>query len=178
MRHIAILAGLAGTIGTAAPAFAADATATLEIVGQISPKCSINLQDNNISETLTDHPGSESVALSVDCNQRLVVNMHSLNGGFLHESGKKSSGSPDFISLLPYTATFQVDASGASPVSFRSEEMAAGGGANGSIGVAPYKAKGALKLSWAPEKPLIGGAYNDVIEIRVSGAGETSSSAT
>jgi hypothetical protein len=178
MRYFSGAAIVAALAGHSVPAFAADAVATLEIVGQISPKCSIDLQNNNINETLTDHPGSESVALSVDCNQRLVVNMHSLNGGFLHESGKKSSGSPDFISLLPYTATFQVEASGASPVSFRSEEMAAGGGANGSIGVAPYKAKGALKLSWSPEKPLIGGAYNDVIEIRVSGAGETSSSAT
>ena len=70
-------------------------------------------------------------------------------------------------------ATFVVDAAGASPVAFRSEQMLAG--ATGSIGVAPYRARGRLVLSWSPTAPLIGGAYSDVIEVRVSGAGETSS---
>ena len=174
MGYFSKIATALALLGCASAAPAADAVATLEILGHISPKCSIDLQDSTIVRELTDGPGSEQVGLSVDCNQRLVVNLRSQNGGFLHESGHRDSGSPGFISLLPYTATFEVDASGASPVTFRSDEMIAG--ASGSIGVAPYAARGELVLNWSPEKPLIGGAYNDVIEIRVSGEGETGSS--
>jgi hypothetical protein len=176
MRSVAAFAGVFVFIVCSAPSAAADAVATLEIVGQISPSCSIDLQKQSIGHDLTDAAGTETVPFTVDCNQPLVVNLHSLNGGFLHESGKRESGSPQFISFLPYTTTFEVNASGATPVTFRSDQMLAG--ASGSIGVTPYKAQGELLLSWSPEKPLLGGAYKDTIEIRVSGAGETSSSSS
>jgi hypothetical protein len=174
--HFVRIAGFTVALACAVPSHASEAVATLEVVGQISPRCSINLQSGNIGQALTDAPGSERVGFSVDCNQRLSVNLHSLNGGFLHESGHPTSASPAFISFLPYTATFQVAASGASPISFRSDQMVAGTGATGSIGIAPFKAQGELILNWSPEKPLLGGAYSDVIEIRVSGEGETNSS--
>jgi hypothetical protein len=153
---------------------AADATAKLEIVGHVSPRCAIAFEQSTVSHVLTDGPGSDGVPFSVDCNQPLVVNLKSLNGGLANEGREHLLPSPGFISLLPYTATFLVDASGASPVAFRSEQMLSG--ATGSIGVTPYKARGRLVLSWSPTEPLIGGAYSDVIEVRVSGAGETGSS--
>ena len=162
--------------GHTAPAVASDAVATLTVVGQVSPKCSIDLDSDTVDHQLTDGPGRERVGLSVDCNQRLVVNMQSQNGGFLHESGRRDSGSPQFISLVPYQTTFEVDSAGAAPVSFRSDQMLAG--ASGSVGVTPFKARGALILDWSPEKPLLGGSYSDVIEIRVSGEGEANASST
>jgi hypothetical protein len=173
MRYVPGIAAVVALVGCAAPAAASSAVATLEILGQVSPRCSIDVQDDTIDRVLTDGPGSESVPFSVDCNQPLVVNMQSLNGGFLHESGRRLSGSPGFITFLPYTTTLTVDAAGAAPVTFQSEQMVAG--ATGSIGVTPFKAKGELRLSWSPQSPLIGGAYRDIIEIRVSGEGETSS---
>lgn len=160
----------------ASSAHAADATAKLEITGHVSPRCSLAFEQSTVSHVLTDGPGSDDVPFAVDCNQRLVVNLKSLNGGLAHEARSRLMPSPGFISLLPYTATFQVDAAGASPIAFRSEQMLTG--ATGSIGVTPYKAHGRLVLSWSPSAPLIGGAYSDVIEVRVSGSGETSSSST
>jgi hypothetical protein len=158
----------------ASAANAADATAKLEITGHVSPKCDVTFDRSTVSHVLTDRPGSDDVPFSVDCNQPLVVNLKSLNGGLAHEARNELLPSPGFISLLPYTATLLVDAAGASPIAFRSEQMLAG--ATGSIGVTPYNAHGRLVLSWSPAAPLIGGAYSDVIEVRVSGAGETSSS--
>jgi len=158
---------------SASGAHAADATAKLEITGHVSPKCAVAFDRATVSDVLTDRPGSDDVPFSVDCNLPLVVNLKSLNGGLALEKSRELLASPGFISLLPYTATFVVDAAGASPVAFRSEQMLAG--ATGSIGVTPYRAHGRLVLSWSPTAPLIGGAYSDVIEVRVSGAGETSS---
>ena len=172
MRQAGCIAGLLALVAVA-PAQAADATATLEIVGEISPRCSISLREVTIGRVLNDGPGGEHVDFAVDCNQRLTVNMRSLYGGLQHEAHDRLGVSPGFISFLPYTASFEVAAPGASPVVFRSEEMI--GGATGSIGVAPYKAQGRLNVNWTPEAHLIGGAYSDVIEIRVSGEGETSS---
>jgi hypothetical protein len=166
-------AGLAGLLACAlaSPAIAADATATLEITGKISPRCAIDLHRVTINRTLTDGAGGQQFDFSVDCNQRLVVNMSSLNGGLKLESSRPNVAAPGFITFLPYIATFNVAAPGAKPVSFESERMI--GGASGSIGVAPFEAKGSLDLRWTPEAPLIAGSYNDVIEIRVSGAGES-----
>jgi len=170
MRYVAGLAGVVLCV-LATPAFAADATATLNITGKISPHCSISLDRNSIDATLTDGPGQDRLGLSVDCNQRLTVSMSSLHGGLKLRTSKGHIDSPGFISFLPYTATFEVAAAGAKPVSFHSKRMV--GGASGSIGVTPFHAKGSLDLSWKPEAPLIGGSYSDVIEIRVSGEGET-----
>jgi hypothetical protein len=168
-------AGLFGLLATlcAAPAFAADADATLEIRGRISPRCAVEFSAAAVHVDLTDSAGSEQVPFSVDCNQPLVVHMTSHNGGLMHSSHKSGVRSPGFTSLLRYTATFSVDAGNTRPVAFESDRMMAG--ASGSIGAAPYRAQGSLDLNWTPEAPLLGGRYGDVIEIRVSGEGETGS---
>jgi hypothetical protein len=152
-------------------ALAADATATLNITGKISPHCAIDLDRNSFDATLTDGPGNDSVGFSIDCNERLNVFMSSRHGGLKLETSRPGINSPGFISFLPYLATFAVTADGAKPVSFESKHMV--GGAIGAIGVAPYRARGRLDLSWKPTAPLIGGSYSDIIEIRVSGEGET-----
>lgn len=170
MRYWAGFAGLA-MCALSTPALAADTTATLTVTGKISPHCAIALDRTSIDATLTDGPGSDQLGFSVNCNQPLAVRMSSLYGGLKLKTSRNDVDSPGFTSFLPYTATFEVAAAGAKPVSFRSKRMM--GGASGSIGVTPYRAKGSLDLSWNPEAKLIGGSYSDVIEIRVSGDGET-----
>lgn len=146
-----------------------DAELNLLIVGKVSPKCEISLPNKSIKTTLTDGPGSESVAFSVKCNQKLSVVMTSANGGFEHPTRDRNQSFDGFTNFLPYQATFSVNANHAQPVVAQSEAML--GGAGGSIGVVPHTATGTLQLSWQPEQPLLGGVYEDVIEIRVTGAG-------
>ena len=143
----------------------------LRIFGKISPKCEISLPNRRIQTVLTDDAGSESVNFRVNCNQELSVTMTSANGGFEHPTRDRGENYDGFLNLLPYRATFSVNADDARAVVAKSEDMIAGAG--GSIGTVPFKAKGKLELTWDPELPLLGGTFVDVIEIRVSGAGET-----
>ncbi|MEP7350743.1 MAG: hypothetical protein ABI668_12455 [Sphingorhabdus sp.] len=142
----------------------------LGIVGHISPKCEISLPNRRIQTELTDGPGSETVAFRINCNQTLSVTMTSANGGFEHPARDRNENFAGFMNFLPYRAAFMVNADDAQPVIAESEAML--GGAGGSIGTVPYDASGTLELSWNPELPLLGGTFEDVIEIRVSGAGE------
>lgn len=142
----------------------------LSIFGRISPKCEISLPNRRIQTILTDGPGRESVSFSVNCNQTLSVTMTSANGGFEHPTRKREQSFDGFTNFLPYRAIFSVNADDAQPVIAKSEEMI--GGAGGSIGTVPYRASGTLELDWNPEQPLLGGTFEDVIEIRISGAGE------
>jgi hypothetical protein len=141
----------------------------LTIIGRISPKCEINLPEKAVHVQLFDRPGNEQVEFTVNCNQKLSVTMTSLNGGLEHVTHSRGEQFEGFQNFLPYTAQFDVNADGAQVVSIDSEAMV--GGATGSIGVVPFSTNGTLNLSWDPEQPLVGGTYEDVIEIRVTGAG-------
>lgn len=143
----------------------------LDIVGHISPKCEIQLPNRAIRVLLNDQPGTEQVGFRLDCNQQMSVVMTSQNGGLEHASHGRGESFDGFANFLPYSATFQVDADGALPVTATSNAML--GGAGGAIGVVPHKAAGSLALAWNPEQPLVGGTFEDVIEIRVTGAGES-----
>jgi hypothetical protein len=179
MRCILLCAALAGLCSSGAMASnggngngnSGDDGVELEltITGKISPKCEISLPNKRIQTVLTDGAGSESVAFSVNCNQKLSVVMTSANGGFEHPTRDRNENFDGFTNFLPYQATFSVNANDAQPVVAQSEAML--GGAGGSIGVVPHSATGTLELSWQPEQPLLGGVFEDVIEIRVTGAG-------
>ncbi len=147
-----------------------DAKLELKIKGRISPKCEIDLPNRRVQKILTDGPGSESIGFRLNCNQRLSVSMTSTNGGFEHPTRDRDQAFEGFTNFLPYRAQFSVNASNAVPVTANSVSML--GGAGGSIGTIPFNTTGTLELSWAPELPLLGGTYEDTIEIRVSGAGE------
>jgi hypothetical protein len=126
--------------------------------------------EGRISALLSDASGRKSVGFEVYCNQTLSVIMTSANGGLEHPTRKRQENFPGFGNFVPYTARFSVNANEAQPVAVSSQAML--GGAGGSIGTTPYRATGALEFSWTTEQPLLGGTYTDIIEIRVTGAGE------
>jgi len=103
----------------------------------------------------------------VDCNQRMNVEMRSLNGGLQHTKLGRDARFPGFANFVPYRASFALDTEGARVFSVKSTEIIAP--AQGSIGLVPYQASGSLNLAWDQTLPLLGGQYRDVIEIRVSG---------
>jgi hypothetical protein len=147
-----------------------DARLELNIEGHISPKCEIDLPNQQIRRVLTDGPGREALSFRVNCNQMLSVTMTSANGGLEHPTRKHEQAFEGFTNFLPYTAAFSLNANGAQPIVAESAAMVAGTG--GSIGAIPFNASGTLELNWTPAMPLLGGTYEDIIEIRVSGAGE------
>jgi len=144
----------------------------LAVRGYIKPRCELRLDSNQIHAVLTDGNGSASVDLKVNCNQRLSVSMQSRNGGLMHEKHGIWDTSTGFTGFVPYQLTFDVKARGTSPIVVESKQIQAVPG-GGSIGAIPYRADGKLSLNWKPEGNLFGGRYGDVIEIRVSGEGET-----
>lgn len=122
--------------------------------------------------TLNDRPGRARLPFSVDCNQTMDIAVTTRNGGMALQSQRGFVASPGFIALLPYDLDFSIDRAGAQTITFNSENLRESPG-TGSFGVIPFVTRGALELSWSPSLPLIGGEYGDVIEIRVSGRGET-----
>jgi hypothetical protein len=142
----------------------------LTITGHISPKCEIRLPNRALNVQLFDRAGSDQLGFALDCNQVMNVTLVSQNGGLEHDTHARGEAFDGFLNFLPYTATFSVNANGAQAISASSEAMR--GGAGGSVGVVPHGTTGTLELGWNPELPLVGGTYQDVIEIRVTGAGE------
>lgn len=150
-----------------------DATLKLAITGRIAPRCEIALGERRIDAKLSSLPsqtGQERLGFKVRCNQTMAVTMLSKNGGLEHATHAQGKSFPGFLNFLPYQADFEVNAAGARPIAASSEEMRRGAG--GSISTIPYDASGSVKIRWAAQQPLVGGVFQDVIEIRVSGAGE------
>lgn len=162
--------GLAAVLAAALPgaAQASDATATLEIEGEISPRCAISMGESQVSVVLTEAGGSRAIPFSVDCNQPLAVELRSLNGGLAHVSHARGDIYPGFTGFIPYQAAFSLAVNGAATVVVGSEAMR--NAAGGATGVTPHQATGTLALTWpASGQSLLGGTYSDVIEIRVTG---------
>lgn len=139
----------------------------LSIYGKISPKCELALNDRNIDVILTDKAGTASLPFTLDCNQKMSVQLRSLNGGLQHEALGSAPKYAGFVNFVPYTATFQVNADGAQPFSAESKRMTSA--VQGHIGRGSSQTTGAISFAWEATPPLLGGRYKDVIEIRVSG---------
>jgi hypothetical protein len=149
---------------------AAAATVDLRIEGHISPKCEISLPNRVVQVTLTEAAGQRDVPIEVDCNQRLSVELHSLNGGLAHSTRASGVTFDGFANLVRYQATFSLARAGGMSISADSAAMLSGAG--GTTGITPFKTQAILNLAWRPDSTLLGGDYQDLIEIRVSGAGE------
>lgn len=163
---------LAASIGVATPASAhsidqSSMSLELTIRGKVSPKCEISLSSRSVDVILDDNAGAHALPFMVDCNQRMNVEMRSLNGGLQHTKLGRDARFPGFANFVPYRASFALDTEGARVFSVKSTEIIAP--AQGSIGLVPYQASGSLNLAWDQTLPLLGGQYRDVIEIRVSG---------
>ena len=143
----------------------------LRIKGHISPRCALDLSRSEVEITLLPTSGQALLPLRVDCNERLAISMMSQNGGLLHPAHARGARYPGFTGFLPYQAAFRIEADGEKPISASSIAMR-GAGVAGSTHVIPYRTAGSLYLSWTPSEGLLAGEYRDVIEIRVSGAGE------
>jgi hypothetical protein len=144
----------------------------LSVGGKITAKCSIALDENQVAVILNDSAGNAAVGFSVDCNQRLAMSVSTRNGGLALIAQPGFVDSPGFSSFQPYKLDFSISTPGANPLSFNSDAIKSVPG-TGIFGVIPYSAQGNLALSWQTRQPLIGGNYSDIIEIRVSGEGES-----
>jgi hypothetical protein len=145
-------------------------TIELGIEGYIKPHCAIQLDPSIPNLNLSSNVGKYTQSFGVNCNQRLHVEMRSLNGALVHSKNEDLSHNPKFSDRINYRLEFSVAAPGASTLSAYSQDMFEDS-VSGSIGTIPYKTKGNLHFSWSSEKPLLAGEYGDVIEIRVSGDG-------
>lgn len=168
--RMALASSLMISNGTVAFAHARDdASQSLElkIFGKVSPKCELSFSDDEADVVLTEQAGTTTLPFAVDCNQRMNVQMRSLNGGLQHVEVGREPRFNGFANFVPYTATFRIDVEGAREVSAESREMTSS--ASGNVGRIPFQSKGELNFAWAATPPLLGGQYRDVIEIRVSG---------
>src|SRR3546814_911961 len=156
-----------GTLAYAHTRDDASQSLELKIFGKVSPKCELSFSDDEADVVLTEQAGTTTLPFAVDCNERMNVQMRSLNGGLQHVEVGREPRFNGFANFVPYTATFRIDAEGARGVSAESREMTSP--VRGSVGKIPFQSNGELSFAWAATPPLLGGQYRDVIEIRVRG---------
>ena len=152
-------------------ASSSEASLSLELSGRIAPRCTMSLDDTRLHVLMEGRTGSASVGASVDCNDTMRVDFRSRNGALVHSDADNLMSSPGFTARVPYSMTLDVAAPDAVPVTVSSEDATAETG--GSIGVVPYSSRAKLRVDWRAEEEPFGGTYGDVIEIRVSIAGDT-----
>ena len=148
-----------------------DASLSLELTGHIVPRCTMAVDDTRLGAIISERTGRVSVGASVDCNDAMRVDFRSRNGALVHSAANTLTDSPGFTSRIPYSMTLDVAAPGAAPVTVSSEEAISSAG--GEIGAVPFSSRAELRVDWRAEEEPFGGTYGDVIEIRVSIAGDT-----
>lgn len=144
---------------------------TLDVEGTIPQRCTLDIAEDSIRLTLGRGPGSRSVPVSIDCNDRMAVSIKSDEGGLLHSKAATMLPNPGFDNFLPYDLALRVPSAGAT-LRWSSRDIKDVAETETTNRV-PGIARGELDFSWAPRRPLIGGDYADHVEIRVSAAGET-----
>ena len=158
-------------VSTPASQASSDASLSLELSGRIAPRCTMTLDDTRLDVVMSHRAGSASIGANVDCNDAMRVDFTSRNGALVHSGAEILMDSPGFTSRVPYDMTLDVSAAGAVPVTVSSEEARSTAG--GGIGTVPYNSRAQLRMDWRAEEEPFGGTYGDVIEIRVSIAGDT-----
>ena len=164
---------LASAEGVSSPgqATSSEASLSLELSGRIAPRCTMSLDGSRLHVLMEGRTGSASLGASVDCNDTMRVDFRSRNGALVHSQADTLMSSPGFTARVPYSMTLDVAAPGAVPVTVASENAITETG--GGIGVVPYSSRANLRVDWRAEEEPFGGTYGDVIEIRVSIAGDT-----
>lgn len=147
-----------------------EASLELRIDGYIAPRCEISLETDKIELDLKQKQGRKSVLVTVNCNEELVIEMRSEFGALLFEKPSKYASNQKFTNNLPYGIGFDLNAKNAQPVFFKSEDIHQIF-RSASTGIIPHQSTGELTFNWSAERPLYGGRYNDLIEIRTSGRG-------
>ncbi len=147
------------------------ATLTLNVAGTIPPRCMVAFDDTRATLDLARLSGSSDIPFGIDCNDRMVMRIKSRFGAMLHEAAPVIQPSPGFDQNQPYRVAVSLGAGQAS-AAFESRDIRDVWGELQSTAV-PGVTRGQLAVSWQRSQPLLGGNYNDVIEIRISGAGES-----
>lgn len=173
MLAVAIATGL--TIGTGIPAKAhndgSTETLRLRIAGEIPARCAIGFSDRRAELALERSSGTFDLPFSVDCNDLMTVSVKSRFGAMLHAQAPDIQPSPGFDQEQPYRVALRLQGHAVSPT-FESRDIRDVPGTF-SPDTVPGVTTGELSLSWRRSQPLLGGEYSDILEIRVSGAGET-----
>jgi hypothetical protein len=147
------------------------ATLRLDVSGTIAPRCVISLADAQLQLALVNATGNVRLPFDVDCNDRMAVQLRSRNGALIHERSATLIPSAGFDSQQPYRLSISIGAGETSPT-YESRDLFAAPAVFETSGI-PGVTSGQLAVSWSRSQPLLGGDYHDVIEIRVSAAGET-----
>jgi hypothetical protein len=129
----------------------------LNMVGTIATRCSIDLGNVRTNLDLSQRTGTQRFTFGIDCNDQMVMRLRSRSGAMIHEKSDTLTPSPFFDSQQPYRVKVQL------------------GQQWGSVTTAhiPGIDRGALDISWNRTLPLLGGQYHDILEIRISAAGES-----
>lgn len=173
MVAVAIATGL--TFGAGVPAKAGSEgsveTLRLRIAGTIPARCAIGFSDRRAELALERASGTFDLPFSVDCNDLMTVRVKSRFGAMVHVQKPDIQPSPGFGQEQPYRIALALQGGAVSPT-FESRDIRDVPGTFSTESV-PGTTTGKLSLSWRRTQPLLGGEYNDILEIRVSGAGET-----
>jgi hypothetical protein len=178
MRARAVFASAALAMAVATSSVSAQAnerddqaTLRLNVSGTIASRCMISFADTRIVLNLGAAVGQVRLPFDVDCNDRMSVQLRSRLGALQHERSASIIPSVGFGSEQPYRLSLALG-SGEGSRSYESRDIFAAPAVYETAAI-PGVTTGQLSVAWERSQPLLGGRYYDIIEIRVSAAGET-----
>src|SRR3546814_15445369 len=106
-----------GTLAYAHTRDDASQSLELKIFGKVSPKCELSFSDDEAGVVLTEQAGTTPLHFAVDCNERMNVQMRSLNGGHQHVEVGRVPRFQGLANVVPSSAHTRIVAEGARGVS-------------------------------------------------------------
>ena len=149
------------------PQACAEDVVTIEVVGEIQPKCRLSALPADIELGQISTSGSRFIPFQIDCNTPFEFSVRSRDGAL------KSLGSPEnsvgFVSQIPYLLEIRVPTDEGlildqcDSASLAGASPSCGHGNSGFATAIDQTAS--LKISWAVGAELIAGTYSDVLTV-------------
>ena len=147
-------------------AYAADSV-TIQLSGEISPRCEINNLAAVVDLGTLNSGGEQILQFDVHCNDSFSYQLTSRHGGLRHSD--TAADNPAFLSLLPYSIDIAIPTdNGAITEQCESAQIRAGSqgcGVKASEGSAATNKTGSLVIRWDSTTTPIAGTYRDVLSL-------------
>lgn len=149
-----------------APSHAGDLV-TIEVTGEIEPKCRISAFANAIEFGQISASGTQAATFHVDCNSPFEYRLRSRNGALQNlEHQEHSAG---FANRIPYSLEFRLPTDGGLILercdsATLSDASPSCGGGNSGGGIA-ISQTASIAVSWVAPSHLVAGTYSDFITL-------------
>ncbi len=148
-------------------AYAAE-TVTIELSGEILPRCEVSSLENTVDLGLLNMAGEREIHFDFHCNESFSYKLSSHHGGLKHSAAAQSDAA-GFSSLLPYTIDINIPTDDGAIID-RCESIHLKAGSQGcgmqtSGGSTAIGKTATLVIRWHPDATPVAGIYQDVLRL-------------